>query len=108
MPALVWYKDRKSNIANQAAAALAGLSPEEMAGRPDSDFFPAEAVARYREDDLLVLQSEAPLFDRRESLGSLDKPHHFRVDRVPYRSEAGDVIGLIVMASDITRQEEVE
>jgi PAS domain S-box-containing protein len=110
VPALIWYKDRDSNIvrANRAAAALAGLSPEEMSGRPHSDFFPAEAIVRYRADDLKVLESEEPLLDLRESLDSSDKTHHFRVDRVPYRDESGEVIGLIVMASDITRQEEAE
>ncbi len=110
VPALIWYKDRDSRIvrANQSAAALAGLSPEAMAGRPHTDFFPPEAVERYRADDLQVLQSGEPLLDLRETIRDEDTVRHFRVDRVPYRDAAGEVIGLIVVAHDVTQQEEAE
>lgn len=110
VPALIWYKDRDSRIvrANRRAAALAGLTPEEMAGRPHSEFFPPEAVARYRRDDLKVIESGEPLLDLHESLQLAEKMHHFRVDRVPYCNEGGDIIGVIVMASDTTQQKEIE
>ncbi len=105
VPALIWYKDRDGRIvrANRAAAALAGVSPKEMAGRPHSDFLPPEAVARYRADDLKVLQSGEPLLDVHESMEDGGSVRHFRVDRVPYRDATGEIIGLIVVAYDVTQ-----
>ena len=110
VPSLIWYKDRDSRIvrANKSAAALAGITPEEMAGRPHSDFFPPDDVARYRADDLKVLDSGEPLLDLRETIEGEDALHHFRVDRVPYRDAEGEIVGLIVVAHDVTQQEETE
>jgi PAS domain S-box-containing protein len=110
VPALIWYKDRDSRLVrvNRAAATLAGSAPEAMAGRPQSDFFPAEALARYRADDLKVLQGGEPLLDVRESLAGPQGVYHLRVDRVPYRDEFGAIVGLIMMAHDVTQQEAAE
>ncbi len=110
VPALIWYKDRDSRIvrANRAAAALAGRTPEEMAGRPHSEFFPPEAVARYRADDLCVLESGEPLLDKLDRIEDEAGTHYFRVDRVPYCNESGETIGLIVVAHDVTEQEKAE
>jgi PAS domain-containing protein len=74
-----------------------------MAGRPHSDFLPPEAVARYRADDLKVLQSGEPLLDVHESMEDGGSVRHFRVDRVPYRDATGEIIGLIVVAYDVTQ-----
>ncbi len=110
VPALIWYKDRDSRIvrANRAAAELVGVSPEEMAGRHHSDFFPPDMVKRLRADDLKVLESAKPLCGVREELQIEDKPHYFRVDRVPFLDENSEVSGLIVIAYDVTTQEETE
>ncbi len=110
VPALIWYKDRDSNIvrANLAAAQLAGVSPEEMAGRPHAEFFPIESVDRYRTYDLQVLESGEPLLNRRERVEEDGDVSYFRVDRVPYRDAGGEIVGLIIMAYDVTQQEKMQ
>ncbi|RYG34868.1 PAS domain S-box protein [bacterium] len=58
-PNLIYIKDDEGRLlmANQATADLCGTTPEDMRGRPDTDFNhnPAE-LARYREESRRVVQ----------------------------------------------------
>jgi hypothetical protein len=110
VPALIWHMDCDSRIvrANGSSAQLVQSEPAAMIGLSHTDFFPPEDAARYRADDLKVIESGEPLLDVRESVQVAEGMRHFRVDRVPHRDENGEIIGLILVASDITRQEEAE
>lgn len=106
VPAMIWYKDTDSNIirANKAAADLAGVTASDMAGRPYSEFFPADTVERYRRDDLIVINSGKPLLGIIESFpcDGDEGECWASVDRVPSFDQEGKVNGVLVLAVDIT------
>jgi PAS domain S-box-containing protein len=109
VPALIWFKDREGRIlrANRQAAHLMNCLPSEVEGRFIDEFFPEDAE-RYRLADQQVMESGEPLLGEMEEK-ELPTGHYFlRLDRVPFADEQGNVAGVVVMAVDVTRQQETE
>jgi PAS domain S-box-containing protein len=109
-PTLIWYKDRHNRClrANRAAAASLGLTPADVEGRSTYDLFPEDA-ARFYDDDLDVMLSGRP------KLGIVDaadtpsgERRYYLTDKIPYRDDAGTIIGVIVFAQDITARRNLE
>jgi len=104
VPAFIWYKDRDNRIlrANRAAAESMGTSVESLEGRSTYDVYPDEA-GDYHRDDLEVINSGRPKLGIVEALesGSGEK-RWVRTDKIPYRDQHGQIIGVIVFAVDIT------
>lgn len=110
IPAMVWYKDTQNRIlrVNRAAAALLNKDPAEMEGQPTSAFYPEEAEQYYR-DDLDVIASGRPKLDIIELLQTASgEKRWIRTDKVPYRDKTGTVIGVLVVAQDITERKRAE
>jgi diguanylate cyclase (GGDEF)-like protein/PAS domain S-box-containing protein len=110
VPAMIWYKDVHNRIvrANRAAAAVAGLSVEEVEGASTSELFPDEA-AQYHRDDLEVMRSGRPKLGIVEQLQLAGGEKRWvRTDKIPYRDEDGRIIGVIVFAVDVTARKQAE
>ncbi len=110
VPAMIWYKDRDNRIvrANQAAAAAAGLTPEAMEGRSVNELYPDEA-AKYHRDDLEVIESGEAKRGIVETLQTTGGEKRWvQTDKLPYRDEDGNVVGVIVFAVDITERRSAE
>lgn len=109
VPALIWFKDREGRIlrVNRQAAHLMKCTPAEVEGRLIDEFFPEDAE-RYRDADQRVIASGEPLMGQMEEKQLPTGHYHFKLDRVPYCDAQGDIIGVVVMAVDVTRQEETE
>jgi PAS domain S-box-containing protein len=113
VPALIWYKDCDNRIlrANRPAAESMGRSVADLEGQSAYDLYPDEAAA-YHRDDLDVVHSGRPRLGIIEQVmtGSGDKIW-VQTDKMPYRNERGEIIGVLVFAVDITErhhaQEEV-
>ncbi|MGZ5064575.1 MAG: PAS domain S-box protein [Usitatibacter sp.] len=104
MPAMVWFKDTENNIlrVNQRVAQAAGLQVAQIEGRRSDEIYPLEA-ARYYADDLEVIRSGVPKMGIIETVRSPEGGEIWvRTDKVPYRDESGKVIGIVVVAQDIT------
>jgi PAS domain S-box-containing protein len=104
VPAMIWYKDSHNRIlrVNQPAAASLGLRIDEVEGKSTYDLYPDEAV-QYHKDDLEVITSGKPKLGIIEPYQTgLGHKRWVRTDKVPYRDEAGKVVGVIVFAVDIT------
>jgi len=103
-PNFIFYKDRHDNIVriNEPAAKSIGKTPKEVEGRPSKEFYPDEAD-EYRIADLQVMSSGKPLLNIVEmyTIGTGEK-RWVRTDKIPYRDEFGNIIGVIVFALDIT------
>jgi PAS domain S-box-containing protein len=109
-PTFIWYKDCHNRIlrVNQPAAAAVGRAVEEMEGRHTKDFYPVEAD-KYYQDDLEVIRSGQPKLGIVETHVIADnKTLWVRTDKIPYRNDAGEIIGVIVFAQDITEQKAAE
>jgi PAS domain S-box-containing protein len=106
MPAMIWFKDTKNGIlrVNQRVAEAAGKSIEEIERNPLLETFPQKA-AKHHADDLEVMRSGVPKLGSVETLeGPAGDEISVQTDRVPYCDKDGNVIGIVVMAQDITER----
>jgi PAS domain S-box-containing protein len=110
VPALIWYKDRDNRIVrvNRPAADSTGKAVADLEGQSAYDLYPDEAAA-YHRDDLEVIESGRP---KRGILEQMVTRHGDKIwvqtDKVPYRDERGDIIGVIVFALDVTERQRAQ
>jgi len=112
LPDLIYVKDTASRflVANIAEARLMGAAtPEELLGKSDADYFPAELADKYRADEQAILQSGQPLLNYEEPTVDLDgNPKWLINSKVPLRDRQGKVVGLVGMGRDITERKQAE
>ena len=109
-PAMIWYKDKENRIlrANRAAAESVGMQVREMVGRSTYDLYPAEA-AKYHMDDLEVVHTGKPKIGIHELFQTkLGEKRWVMTDKLPYRDNDGNIIGVVVFARDVTKQHDTE
>lgn len=110
VPAFIWYKDRENRIlrANRPAAESMGLTVAALEGRSTYDLYPDDADA-YHRDDLEVIRSARPKLKIVEPLLTASGEKRWvRTDKVPHFDAAGNVIGVVVFAVDITERVQAE
>ncbi|OYP36508.1 PAS domain-containing protein [Rhodopirellula sp. MGV] len=112
VPDLIYVKDRAGRFvtANQSLVNLLGLaSTEQIIGKSDYDFSPAEMACNYVTDDQNVMRTGEPLFDREESHQGPDgEPRWLLTTKVPLRDSEGEVIGVVGIGHDITERKKFE
>jgi PAS domain S-box-containing protein len=110
MPAMIWFKDATNGIlrVNKRVADAVGKTIEEIEGHPSLEIYPEDA-ARFYQDDLKVIQSGLPQLGIVETIDGADGNHLWvQTDKVPVLDGRGTVIGIVVMAQDITQRREAE
>ncbi|MDD5132005.1 MAG: PAS domain S-box protein [bacterium] len=108
-PAMIFYKD-KNNImvrVNKAYAEALELTPDKINGRPTAEFFPVNAE-KYWHDDLQVINTGIPMLNIIEPMETKYGLRTVRTDKIPYRDEKGNVIGVIGFVLDITERKQAE
>jgi two-component system cell cycle sensor histidine kinase/response regulator CckA len=109
-PGMIFYKDKENRIlrANRAVAESIGMSVKEIEGKSTFDLYPEDAAQYYR-DDLEVIETGQPKLGivepYRTPAGGM---RWVRTDKIPYRDQDGNIIGIIVFALDITEQRALE
>lgn len=110
VPAMIWYKDDNNKMlrVNHIAARTKGLKVPDMEGRFMEEFYPDEAEMYLREDRE-VISTGKPKFNiiEKHQTGSGEKIW-VRTDRIPYRNEKGEITGVLVFATDISVQKNIE
>ncbi|MBF0109067.1 MAG: PAS domain S-box protein [Magnetococcales bacterium] len=109
--AMIWFLDRQLQIrqVNTLAATLTGNKPEEIIGKTAFDLFPGEFARKYHEDNQRVIDSAIPMLGIIEAAPlATGEVHWFRTDKVPYLDEHNQVVGITVIAKDITDIKEME
>ncbi|MDQ3546342.1 MAG: PAS domain S-box protein, partial [Verrucomicrobiota bacterium] len=110
MPAMIWFKDTKNGIlrVNKRVADAVGKSIEEIDGKSCLEIYPKEAAGFYA-DDLEVIHSGAPKLGIVEAIpGPEGKEMWVQTDKVPVRDKDEKVIGIVVMAQDVTERKRAE
>jgi len=110
MPAMIWFKDTKNGIlrVNKRVAEAAGKSVEEIEGKTCLEIYPQEAAGYYA-DDLEIIRSGTSKLGIVETLiGPEGRAYSVQTDKVPYCDKEGNVIGVVVMAQDITERKREE
>ncbi|MEG4205547.1 PAS domain-containing protein [Microcoleus sp. Pol7_A1] len=106
-PTPIFVKDREGRIiyANPATLKVLGKPAAEVIGRRDRDLYPiAELGATVTENDRRIMESgQTEVVEE-----SPDGIRTFVAMKAPYRNQAGEVIGLIGISSDITNRKRAE
>jgi signal transduction histidine kinase len=81
-----------------------------VVGKTDFDFFSAELAAKYRADELRVMESGLPLMECEERTvdHQLGQDRWFLTSKVPWRDRHGKTIGIVGIARDITERKQLE
>jgi PAS domain S-box-containing protein len=109
VPAMIFYKDKENRfiLTNKALAEAMGLPKEEMDGKSVFDLYPSKADD-YWKDDQEVMRSSNP---KRNIVETLETPAGVRwvqTDKIPYRDDRGNIIGVIGFSVDITERKRAE
>jgi PAS domain S-box-containing protein len=106
LPDYIYVKDRESRlvISNAAHARVLGVAaPEEIAGKTDFDFFPAELAQKYHADEQKVIQTGEALVNLEEpAVDGLGNRKWVSSTKVPLRDSEGKIVGLVGMSRDMT------
>jgi len=103
---LIGYKDEKGKYtwANKALAHFLGLkSPADIQGKSDFDFFSRDLAQQLWESDKKILREELTQSNHTQVFHLPAQPiQWFSLSRYPLKSPSGSVVGLVVMASNIS------
>jgi PAS domain S-box-containing protein len=112
LPDQLYVKDTEGHyLLNnlEHAKALGAVSPEEIAGKTDSDFYPSQLVERYRADEREVVGSGLPLVDKEEPIVDEEGNERWHATtKVPLRDGNGKIVGLAGLTHDITERKWAE
>ncbi|MFW9806270.1 MAG: PAS domain S-box protein, partial [Candidatus Thorarchaeota archaeon] len=106
IPQRVFYKDLNSVYVavNPAFAQSLGVSPAEVIGKTDYDFFPEELAERYRSNDKKVLETlETIEYD--EPFIENEQPRIAHTVKSPFRDDEGNIVGILGIYWDITESQ---
>lgn len=109
IPPRVFFKDRHSAFAfvNKTFASDLGLTPEELVGKNDFDFFPPDLAAKYRADDQRIMaRGKTEKLEEANQVGG--ERRIVEVVKSPVVRDDGEVIGLMGMFTDITYRRRTE
>jgi diguanylate cyclase (GGDEF)-like protein/PAS domain S-box-containing protein len=112
LPAHIYAKDRESRFiaCNATVAQCMGTTPPEAIGKTDFDFYPREMAEGFFADEQALIRSGQPLIEREERV--LDQTtgimRYFATSKVPFRDDAGNIIGIIGIGRDITERKQAD
>ncbi|MDO8273190.1 MAG: diguanylate cyclase, partial [Gammaproteobacteria bacterium] len=94
---------------NRLCAEMWQLAPEQCVGRFDNELFDAESTRKLRENDLKVITSGiAQENEESNVIKATGATRIYLVVKAPIRDEAGDIIGICGVATDITERKRLE
>jgi PAS domain S-box-containing protein len=111
LPDPIYVKDAQSRflVANEVCCRVMGVTLEQILGKDDFAFFPAEIAQKFYDDEIEVIRSGEPLLNRQERAVYQDGTEAFLLtSKVPLRDERGKVIGLVGMGRNITARVKAE
>jgi PAS domain S-box-containing protein len=111
VPDLVYFKDRESRFiaVSRSKATRHQLTPAEMIGRSDADFFGAGHAEWARVDEENIMNTGTPVIGKLERLTWPDGRENWAVtSKMPLRDEQGEVIGTFGLSKDVTASKQME
>src|SRR5690606_15109859 len=111
LPDRITYKDRQSRILriNQAKAAKFRMSPEEMVGKTDYDFFSKEHADKAFHEEQELIRTGTPILDKEERTVFANGDINWAsTSRIPFRDEMNRTVGMFIATKDITRLKKAE
>jgi PAS domain S-box-containing protein len=111
IPTMVFLKrasDLSFALFNKAGEELLGIDREQLLGRTDRDFFPAEQAELFAGMDHAVLRSSSIVDIPEESIDTLHGRRMLHTRKIALRNELGEPEYLLGISEDITEQKQAE
>lgn len=111
LPDAVYFKDTKNRLirVNRFYAEGFKMTPEEIIGKTDFDFFPKEQAQKMFDDDTYVLTTQNPIIGKIERTLLPNGTYNcVTTTKIPIRNKKGEVIGTMGITRDITVYDQIE
>jgi PAS domain S-box-containing protein len=110
IPDIAWLKDLDSRYiaVNDQFSKACGLKIEDIIGKTDHDIWQKDFADHYRKDDLRVIQSGQREYLEETMLDHTGVEHWVETIKTPIFNAAGEVIGTIGIARNITGRKRAE
>jgi PAS domain S-box-containing protein len=112
MPDRIYIKDRESRfiIGNKYVSDIMGaVSPDELTGKTDFDFYNSGLASLYFKDEQELLSKNISIINKEEKgLNLSGEEIIVSTTKVPVKDDMGNVIGLVGIGRDITLQKQTE
>lgn len=111
LPDAMYFKDCNNKIikVNKFYAKGVGLNPDEIVGKTDFDFFPAEQAKKMQNDDNYVLSTGKPIVGKIERTLLPDGTwNQVITTKIPMYDRLGKVIGTMGITRDMTAYANLE
>jgi len=111
IPDLVWLKGPDGDYlnCNPRFEHYFGASENEIKGKTDHDFVPAELADFFRDNDQAAIEAGGPLVNEEwVSFASDGHRELLETIKVPVRDASGELLGVLGIARDITERKQAE
>lgn len=111
IPDITYVKDKSSRfiITNKTLAGILNTTVENILGKTDFDFFPADLAQRFYNDEQLLIQTGIPVKDKEEII--FDQQGNIVVlltTKLPLFDTAGTITGIVGTGHIITERQQYE
>jgi PAS domain S-box-containing protein len=87
---------------NENTAKGFGLTPSDMVGKNQREFWPPEQVERFHADDLEIVRTGKGKYGDLEPVQLGGETHTFRTWKIPIYNGETDPIGIMLFAVNVT------
>ncbi len=112
LPVGIYIKDLETRkiLANPTDLEHMGFTKEEEAlGKTDFDIYPPDIAEKFYRDDQFVLKNGKPIYNREEKATTANgRERWLLTSKIPLRDEEGQIIGLVGIGRDVTKQKQTE
>ncbi len=109
LPDHIYFKDTKLRfiLSNEAHNQHLGVSSEkELFGKTDRDYYSARLAKKYQEDEMKVIRSRKPTFNKKEmTINKKGEKRWNLTSKIPILDGYGRVKGIVGIGRDITELE---
>jgi two-component system, NtrC family, sensor kinase len=100
--------DGRFTFCNRNFSRELNLTPDQVRGKDDYDFFPADLATKYREDDARVIAAGEPFETVEEHVTPSGHVIYVQVTKTPLYDASGRVIGIQGIFWDVTGRKRAE
>jgi hypothetical protein len=112
IPDTIYMKDSKGRkiVANKNDIKVCGAERfEDIEGKTDFEIFPRDIAENSWKDDQQVLKHGEPVINKTEHLVNKEGGEQWlQTSKIPLKNDIGEIIGLVGLGHDITKQVEAE
>jgi diguanylate cyclase (GGDEF)-like protein/PAS domain S-box-containing protein len=103
----IYFKDRQSRfiLVSEATAAKHGLTPEQMVGLTDAEFFDSAQTDTFLAEEQQIMETGVPASYKEVHETWIDRPDSWAVTtKRPLRDLDGRILGIVGISQDVTQR----